>query len=106
VAYNANFLDYGGTLVLEHPGGWYSLYGHLERAVASRWQPGTPIQAGQELALLGSPDENGGWEPHLHLQCMLDMGQHYGDFPGVCLPEELTQYRALCPDPYPLLGIH
>lgn len=104
-AYNANFLDYGGTLVLEHPGGWYSLYGHLERAVATRWQPGTPVEAGQQLALLGIPEENGGWEPHLHLQCTLDMAQYHGDFPGVCLPEELPKYRTLCPDPFPLLGL-
>ena len=89
--------DYGGLLVLRHDG-------LLDAARASR--PATlasgEVRAGEEIARLGAPEVNGGWEPHLHLQLFTDL---VGDLPGVALSDEADVWRSVCPDPNLLLGL-
>lgn len=106
LADNNNPGDYGGTLILKHQLGQnylYSLYGHLHPGCLEQWKPGDPVSAGQHLALLGGPDVNVGWPPHLHFQLIRTMGGHKGDFPGVCSKDELAFYLKLCPNPEHLL---
>jgi len=101
-AYNDNYRDYGATILLQHE--WegqpfISLYGHLSKESLLWRKPGDIIRAGDLVARLGDPSENGGWIPHLHLQWILGEVERCGDFPGVCSEEEWPEYRKRCPDP-------
>jgi murein DD-endopeptidase MepM/ murein hydrolase activator NlpD len=105
---NANFGDYGPTIILEHQtahGALYSLYGHLTRASLVGLYEGKSIAAGEKLAEIGPYPENGDWPPHLHFQLMTDMLGLRGDFPGVCSLADRAKFLALCPDPNQLLRI-
>ncbi len=99
--------DYGGLVTLRHavPGGhFFTLYGHLAASVTRDLSAGRKIAAGEAFATLGSADENGGWPPHLHLQ--VGVFEAPGSaWPGVADPDEWPCWRALCPDPAPLLGL-
>ncbi|WP_225867475.1 M23 family metallopeptidase [Cyanobium sp. NIES-981] len=54
---------YGLTVLVEHGGGWSSLYAHLRDASVS---PGEPLRAGQPLGRLGQSGNASA--PHLHLE--------------------------------------
>ncbi len=88
--------DYGGLLVLRHDGFW-TLHGHLDPKTLATGA----VRAGEEIARLGSPEVNGGWAPHLHLQVFTAL---VDDLPGVALSEEADVWRSICPDPNLLLG--
>ena len=99
---NANDLDYGPTIILQHTyddGHFFSLYGHLSRESLVDLYIGKPIAAGSVFARLGDHTVNGGWAPHLHFQVMSHMLDAEGDFPGVASRNELPFYLSLCPDP-------
>jgi len=87
VTYNADPLDYGHTLILEHetPDGakFWTLYGHLAGTLPGLVQPGQAVAAGQLVAHFGDWQENGGWSPHLHFQIITDMLSQSGNFFGV-----------------------
>ena len=105
---NANPLDYGPTVILEHTTGalvFYTLYGHLGRESLVGLREGKAFAAGERLGWLGAPEVNGGWPPHLHFQVVLDMMHYCGDFPGVFRRSERDHWKTVCPDPGPLLGI-
>ena len=106
-ANNADFGDYGYTLILEHQLEdtiFFTLYGHLsQKSIAGKWE-GQPIEKGEEIAWFGTPAENGNWTPHLHFQVIADMQGRQGDFPGVANRLEAALYLALCPDPNLILG--
>jgi len=101
-------LDYGGLIVLRHktPGGapFYTLYGHLSAESVLRSKSGDAVAAGEEIARLGEPYENGGWPPHLHIQWILDLFGLGVDFPGVALESESDFWQAVSPNPERLLG--
>ena len=103
LAENANPLDYGPTIILEHRTGdgsaFYTLYGHLSRESLGRWQVGDLVACGDHLAEIGEPGVNGGWAPHLHFQVVTDLLDNRGDFPGVARPDERDVWLSLCPDP-------
>jgi 4-aminobutyrate aminotransferase-like enzyme/Ser/Thr protein kinase RdoA (MazF antagonist) len=104
VADNANPLDYGPTVVLEHeagPGGpcFYTLYGHLARGSSAPLGPGDRVRSGAVIARVGTQDENGGWPPHVHFQVITDLLDLHGDFPGVADPAERRVWLSLVPDP-------
>lgn len=104
---NANFGDYGPTIILEHTEGsctFYTLYGHLSRASLQGIYNGKAVAGGELLATLGTEEENGHWPAHLHFQVMLDMEGRQGDFPGVAAPSQKGYYQQLCPDPNLLLA--
>ncbi|ALI99856.1 peptidoglycan DD-metalloendopeptidase family protein [Rufibacter tibetensis] len=99
---NANFGDYGPTILLQHelegiP--FYTLYGHLSRTSLDGLSAGKRISAGEQVATMGPYPENGDWPPHLHFQVMTDLLGKSGDFPGVCAPSEEGYYRQICLDP-------
>jgi hypothetical protein len=109
VTYNADPLDYGNTLILEHRAGearFFTLYGHLGGSLPRLLQPGDSVAAGQLIAHLGDWHENGGWAPHLHFQIMTDMlGQTGGNFFGVGHASLWDVWRDICPDPNLILRL-
>jgi len=54
---------YGNVLVIEHAGGYYTMYGHLASAIVS---PGRYVEMGQEIAFSGNTGISSG--PHLHFE--------------------------------------
>jgi murein DD-endopeptidase MepM/ murein hydrolase activator NlpD len=103
VAYHADPLDYGHTLILQHDADgvpFYTLYGHLAGTLPGLLQPGDRVVAGQTIAQFGDWHENGGWAPHLHFQVMTDMlGRTDGNFVGAGHAGLWDVWRDICIDP-------
>jgi len=102
---------WGGWLVVRadraEGGAAYVLIGHL--AHAGLPPAGARITRGASIGVIGSPEENGGWHPHLHLQAITgeaweavsrapDLLLDGYSYPGAAL-------RRLYPDPAPLTGL-
>ncbi len=106
---NASALDYGPVIILRHATDagvpFFTLYGHLSRESLHGLRVGQPIARGQRIATLGTPEVNGGWTPHLHLQVMVDLLGLGLDFPGVAPASQRPVWTAVCPDPNLLVGI-
>lgn len=101
-AYNGHHRDYGATILLEHQiegKSMISLYGHLSRKSLDLRMEGQLVLAGDLIAELGDPTENGGWIPHLHLQWLNGPIEIKGDFPGVCSKDEWPDFEKKCPNP-------
>jgi peptidoglycan LD-endopeptidase LytH len=103
---NALPYDYGPTIITAHQ--WlgqtvYALYGHLSRESLEMWRPGDTVQTGATIGALGSPEVNGGWNPHLHFQLsLIEPDTH--DLPGaVSYADRAWALRAF-PDPRLVLG--
>ncbi|EEW26991.1 peptidoglycan DD-metalloendopeptidase family protein [Rhodobacter ferrooxidans] len=109
VTYNADPLDYGHTLILQHEGSgraFWTLYGHLGGSLPGLCRVGDMVQPGQVLAHLGDWHENGGWAAHLHFQVMSDMlEQRSGNFFGVGHASLWDVWQQICPDPNLLLRL-
>lgn len=103
ITYNADPLDYGHTLILEHKADevrFFSLYGHLAHSLPELLAVGDPVQPGQHIADLGDWHENGGWAAHLHFQIMTDMlDQTGGNFYGVGHESLWDVWSGICIDP-------
>ncbi|MDR6193933.1 peptidoglycan DD-metalloendopeptidase family protein [Siphonobacter sp. SORGH_AS_0500] len=105
---NANFGDYGPTIILEHEldgQPFYTLYGHLSRTSLVGKEVGQQIQAGEVFSELGPFPENGDWPPHLHIQVIENLEGWSGDYPGVCAVSQREKYLNNCPDPNLILQI-
>ena len=105
---NTNFGDYGPTIILKHKMEdvtFHTLYGHLSKRSLEGLEIGKKIKAGDQIATLGQPFENGDYAPHLHFQIIIDMQGKKGDYPGVCSKNMLDFYKKNCPDPNLLLNI-
>ncbi len=61
---------YGRIIVVAHPGGWKTLYGHLSRIIVKR---GQYVKQGQPIGKSGNTGRSTG--PHLHFE-ILKGGQH------------------------------
>ncbi|PKA82575.1 hydroxylysine kinase /5-phosphonooxy-L-lysine phospho-lyase [Ulvibacter sp. MAR_2010_11] len=99
---DAGFKEYGGLIILKHHEDgitFYTLYGHLSVASATKYKPGEQIKKGVCIGELGIPQENGNWAPHLHFQIMLSMLDYTIDFPGVTYGKQLPIWKSMCPDP-------
>ncbi|MGO4909738.1 peptidoglycan DD-metalloendopeptidase family protein [Pseudorhodobacter sp. W20_MBD10_FR17] len=108
LTYNADPLDYGHTLILEHAGPlpFFTLYGHLGSSLPSLLTVGESVAAGQHIAHLGDWHENGGWAAHLHFQIMTTMlEQTQGNFFGVGHAGLWGVWSQICPDPNLILRI-
>jgi len=70
VTYTGWLGGYGRTIVVAHPGGWKTLYGHLSRIIVKR---GQYIKQGQPIGKSGNTGRSTG--PHLHFE-ILKNGQH------------------------------
>lgn len=105
---NEGFGNYGPTIILEHQVEgqlFYSLYGHLRQVDLRGLEVEQVIRAGEIFCRVGTYPENGDWPPHLHFQLIWDLGEYWGDYPGVAAEKDLDYYRQNCPDPAPLLGL-
>lgn len=109
LTYNADPLDYGNTLIMEHRHEsltFFTLYGHLAGTLPQILAPGATVSAGQHIADLGDWPENGGWAPHVHFQIMTDMlDQTGGNFYGVGHSSLWDVWQAICPDPNLILRL-
>lgn len=109
LANNARPQDYGPLVILRHEAGegkeFFTLYGHLTTQTLSRLKVSERISRGQEFARVGTPEENGGWAPHVHFQIILDLLELGADFPGVAYASQRAVWTSLSPDPNLLLGI-
>jgi hypothetical protein len=102
VANNTTELDYGPMLVLKHRAGlryFHSLFGHLNLESISGWRDGQKISAGDAIAALGAPPENGNWRPHLHFQLIADLLGLGKDCPGVAYKSQRDFWLSLSPSP-------
>ncbi len=105
-ANNDNHLDYGNTIILTCADQSYTkhlLFGHLSSDSLKGIEVGQMVQPGAVIAKIGGVSENGGWVPHLHLQCIHDLHGFIGDYPGIALERDLEQFQKNCPDPTPFL---
>jgi murein DD-endopeptidase MepM/ murein hydrolase activator NlpD len=59
--------EYGNFVLLEHPQGYQSMYGHLSRILAVQ---GTRVGAGEVIALSGNTGRSSA--PHLHFEIRLN----------------------------------
>lgn len=66
VLYAGPARGFGQEVVLSHPGGVTTVYGHVSRILV----PSGPVRAGQVIALVGSEGESTG--PHLHAEVRVD----------------------------------
>ena len=99
---DAGYKEYGGLIILKHKTNdfeFYTLYGHLQVASVEKHKVGDTIKKGEQIALLGNRDENGGWSPHLHFEVMLSMLGYENDFPGVAYYREVDVWKSICPNP-------
>lgn len=101
---NADPLDYGHTLMLEHDLGgqrFHTLYGHLGASLPRLCRVGDTVGAGQVVAHLGDWPENGGWAAHLHFQIVTDLLSQgaTGNFYGVGHRSLWPVWQAISPDP-------
>jgi murein DD-endopeptidase MepM/ murein hydrolase activator NlpD len=106
--HNVGLGDYGPTIILEHKiesQTFYTLYGHLSLESIAEIEVGTNFKKGQQLATLGNAAINGDYAPHLHFQIIKNIGDNFGDYPGVCSKNDLDYYLENCPDPNILLKI-
>ncbi|QYX55752.1 aminotransferase class III-fold pyridoxal phosphate-dependent enzyme [Roseovarius sp. SCSIO 43702] len=105
--YNADPLDYGNLLILEHETAdglpFFTLYGHL--AGEGLATEGATVRAGDTIARFGDWHENGGWSPHLHFQVMSTMLSQSDNFFGVGHDSHWDIWSDICLDPLPLLGL-
>ena len=96
-------LDYGPMLIIEHSnhngGVFYTLYGHLSSQGIAGIKEGQNVSAGQLIAEVGAPPENGNWPPHLHFQLIMHLLDLGSDFPGVAFPSERNIWLNLSPCP-------
>ncbi|WP_282113500.1 peptidoglycan DD-metalloendopeptidase family protein [Maribacter stanieri] len=100
--------DYGPTIILKHVlnnTSFYSLYGHLSEDSLAGVEKGKEFKAGNQLAVLGTPDINVNYAPHLHFQIIYDLEGNEGDYPGVCAKADLHHFKENCPDPNILLKL-
>jgi murein DD-endopeptidase MepM/ murein hydrolase activator NlpD len=116
VPYRASGGGWGGRFVLHadipeggpEGGAEYVVLGHLAHAALP--QAGARITRGTPIGVIGTPHENGGWYPHLHLQALSgeawEAVQHAPDtlLDGYGYPGEALS--RLFPDPAPLAGLH
>jgi len=61
---------YGNAVIISHPGGWKSLYGHLSRIIVKE---GQYVKQGQNVAKSGNTGRSTG--PHLHFE-LIKQGDH------------------------------
>ena len=109
LANNAILQDYGPLVILRHETGdgdeFFTLYGHLTVQTLAGLKVGQRISRGQQFARVGTPEENGGWAPHVHFQIILDLLDLGADFPGVAYASQRAVWTSNSPDPNLLLGI-
>ena len=104
--YNGAEGDYGYTLIVEHEiegRSVWALYGHLSMSSYDHKKVGDKILKGEVFAWIGDKSENGGWNPHLHLQLSL-IKPEVCDMPGAVAAADREKALAQFIDPREILG--
>jgi murein DD-endopeptidase MepM/ murein hydrolase activator NlpD len=70
VTFAGSMGGYGRVVIIAHPGGWKTLYGHLSKIIVKR---GQYVKQGQQIAKSGNSGYSTG--PHLHFEIIKD-GKH------------------------------
>ncbi len=101
---------FGGILVLEHESGtphrFWTFYGHLAPASLADKSVGAAVDQGAALAVLGVPEENGNWPPHLHIQLMTALCFDRAEaIIGLSLRSQWDLWESIFPNPNALLGL-
>jgi len=102
LANNARELDYGPMVTFRHDSDgddFFTLFGHLGPEVLDLLEVGKTVTAGQQIATVGAPPQNGNWPPHLHIQLILDLLDLGVDFPGVASKSQQDYWLGLSPSP-------
>jgi len=81
---------YGNVVLVVHPGGWVTLYGHNKRVIV---HAGERVRQGQQLAELGSSGRSDG--PHVHFE-LIYQGKNCDPLPFV-QPTEVDHLSAAGP---------
>lgn len=107
---NDEIFDLGPTIIIEHEIPkqnlkFYTLYRHLSRDSLNGLKEGDTLEVGEQVGILGTSSENGGWPAHLHFQLIVDMLDQKGDFFGVAPPSQREVWTSICPDSNLILGI-
>lgn len=96
-------LDYGHAVLLEHTPApnvrFWTLWGHLAADTPRARHVGEHLERGDAIASLGTPEDNGGWQPHLHVQLVTYRPASAGDVIGVGEPNLRDVWSELFPDP-------
>lgn len=98
--------DYGPTLVTRHDHEGRALYvllGHLSRRSLEGKRIGAAFRKGDVLGWIGEKHENGGWNPHVHVQLAWN-APAVPDMPGAVTEADRARARELHPDPRLILG--
>jgi Ser/Thr protein kinase RdoA (MazF antagonist) len=99
--------DYGGVVILEyrthHDTPFWLLIGHLDHASVEHLTPGQHVERGTAFARVGARSENGGWEPHLHVQLFTDLLGLTTELDGVARASERDVWMSISPNPAALL---
>lgn len=96
--------DYGGTIILKADAfkknglTLFLLFGHLSRASLKLAESVECFHAGDLLGWVGEKHENGGWNPHLHLQLSW-LEPIAVDLPGAVNASNRSLACAIFPDP-------
>ena len=103
---NDQAYDYGPTIITEHT--WlgqtvFALHGHLSRKSLRQYTVGDAFAKGDIIGWLGTQEENGGWNPHVHFQLSLVKPETH-DLPGVVSAADREWARVNYPDPRLVLG--
>lgn len=103
-------LGFGGIVVLRHEtddgAPFWTLYGHLSPASLQTLTVGQHLAAGDVIARLGTPAENGGWVPHLHFQVMTHLcGWSATQIIGVVARSQWDVWGSVFPNPNLVLGL-
>ena len=99
--FNGGQGNYGPTVILQHKIEnltFYTLYGHLDMECLPNLSVGQTFRQGDVIGRLGSEIVNGDYPPHLHFQIIGDIGNHSGDYTGVCSTSEREFCLSNCPD--------
>ncbi len=106
LGYNAAPGDYGHTLVTHHVIGGrdlWVLFGHLSARSLEGRAERQPFARGEVLGWVGDRHENGGWNPHVHVQLSL-VRPEVADLPGAVSDADRAEALRRYPDPRLVLG--
>ncbi len=99
--------DYGGVILLEFAASdgtpFWLLLGHLSHRSADAVSPGLRVKAGKSIAVIGAREENGGWDPHVHVQLFTSLLGKQTDLDGVARASQAAVWSSISPNPAPLL---
>ncbi|MNK50543.1 Murein DD-endopeptidase MepM [compost metagenome] len=93
VAFAGRKGGYGKSVILEHPGGWSTLYGHASRLAV---EEGQEVNAGEVVAYVGSTGHSTG--PHLHYELRyrgkpVDPGLFTASVPSTPKPRKAKAFK-------------